>query len=135
MVGYYDLSNGNLYGFLYNGTTYTTLDPPRATYTYVTGVSGDNVIGYYGTNSGNVYGFLYNGTSYTTIAPTRSGLNYALGISGGNVVGTYQYIPKPSGLTLLGIGVATAAGYFGWRQRRQSGTATRHRGIQSADPS
>ncbi len=141
VVGYYYETGGPLsgtpsYGFLYNGTTYTTLAPPGATDTYAEAISGGNVVGYYETSAGRDYGFLYNLTTdtYTTLAPPGATDTYAEAISGGNVVGwyegsggdyafEYQIVPEPSGLFLLGIGFATTAGYLGLRQRMRTSNA------------
>ena len=47
VVGVYGTSSyGPSYGFLYNGTSYTTLDPPGAVSSGAKGISGSNVVGY-----------------------------------------------------------------------------------------
>jgi hypothetical protein len=65
IVGYYE-SGGSVYGFLYNGSSYTTLEVPGMDVTIATGVSGNNVIGFCYSN-GTQYGFLYNSSTYTTL--------------------------------------------------------------------
>src|SRR5208283_4025992 len=61
IVGFYrDSSDNNTHGFLYNGSTYTTIDDPLAgpggTYPY--GISGNNIVGSYLDSSGNYHGFI-----------------------------------------------------------------------------
>ena len=60
-------SSGNTNGFLYNGSTYTTLNDPLAVGTVAWGISGNNIVGYYADSSGNPNGFLYNGSTWTTL--------------------------------------------------------------------
>jgi hypothetical protein len=91
IVGYYGDRNGRIYGFLYNGAAWTTLDDPlAASGTYAYGISGSNIVGYY-LGSGDLYhGFLYNGKTYTTLDdPMGVGGTVASGISGGDIVGNY----------------------------------------------
>lgn len=92
--GYYGIS-GQM-GFLYNGSSYTTLSNPSGT-TSVNGISGNFIVGYYNGLSPNeqstYYGFLYNisTASYTTLnEPLAAYGTYANGVSGNNVVGYYQ---------------------------------------------
>jgi len=69
VVGFYGNSNNTRCGFVYNGSTYTTLDDPNGVNgTDESGcISGSNVVGSY-TDSNNIsHGFLYNGSTYTTI--------------------------------------------------------------------
>src|SRR5271165_6129026 len=48
VVGAYTDSSRNTHGFVYNGSTYTTLDDPLATNgTEATGISGSNIVGPY----------------------------------------------------------------------------------------
>ena len=95
IVGYYIDATGFGHGFLYNGSSYTTLDDPLATgVTAAYGISGNNIVGVYGdATTGFGHGFLYQ--------PEVSA------------------VPAPSSLTLLGTAALTAFGYRGWRSRRQ----------------
>jgi len=45
------------HGFIYDGTTYTTLDVPGAISTYAWGIDGGNIVGVYSDDSGT-HGFL-----------------------------------------------------------------------------
>jgi PEP-CTERM motif-containing protein len=93
---YNDLSPASVHGFLYNGTTYTTLDAPLATAgTYPRSISGGKIAGSYNDAAGS-HGFLYNGATYTTFdnplaVPNQLGENgtYPTGIDGNNIVGYY----------------------------------------------
>ena len=80
-------------GFLYNGSTYTSIvDPLGADGTFPTGISGGTIIGNINTDSGQ-YGFVYNGSTYTQLnCPLANGgsATYPLGISCSNIVGYYS---------------------------------------------
>ena len=81
------------HGFLYNGSTYTTLNAPGASGsgTKATSIYGTTVAGYYYGALGAVHGFLYNSTSssYTTLDFYGATETYIYGIDGANVVGYY----------------------------------------------
>ena len=98
IVGAYLDSSGQQNGFLYDGTTYATLDAPLGTNgTYAQGISGSCIVGYYEDSSDLDHGFLYNGSTstYTTLddplASPDGKVNgtRAYGISGSNIVGAY----------------------------------------------
>ena len=91
IVGYYMDSSNNFHGFLYNGSTYTTLNDPLARNgTFAYGISGSNIVGYYVDSFGE-HGFLYNGSTYTTLNdPLAPNATNAYGISGNNIVGCYS---------------------------------------------
>jgi len=106
IVGYYVDGSSYLHGFLYNGTTYTTLDDPFASEfnnpsyganggTFASGISGNNIVGYYEDDSGEDHGFVT--TFYPQPTPLLddplSGVGLhseAFGIDGNNVVGDYE---------------------------------------------
>ena len=78
------------HGFLYNGSTYTTLDYPGSSQTFARGISGGNIVGSFDDSAG-AHGFLYNGTSYTSLDdPLGTQGTFAYGISGGNIVGYFN---------------------------------------------
>jgi hypothetical protein len=89
---FYDSANA-VHGFLYNGSSYTTLDDPLAggpyPYTYAYGVSGSTVAGFYSASSG-IHGFLYNSGVYTTFDVPGAKDTYIRGISGNHLVGFYD---------------------------------------------
>ena len=105
IVGWYVDANGYAHGFLYNGSTYTTLDDPHGVgSTYAQGIDGSNIVGWYVDSNGHTHGFLYNGSIYTTLDdPNGVGSTYAQGISGGNIVGYYTK-PAPVGVGNYGYG-------------------------------
>jgi hypothetical protein len=88
-------------GFLYNGSTFTSISDPLAGSqgTSPAGISGNNVVGCYYDPTGNLHGFIYtvSTSAYTTLndpsAPssTSGGIvgTVTTGISGNNVVGFY----------------------------------------------
>jgi hypothetical protein len=89
IVGYTFDSNGAVHGFLYNGTSYKTIDDPLSGpySTIAIGISGSNVVGYYRDSNNLDHGFLYNGTSYKTLDNPLGTLGTdANGVSGNKVV-------------------------------------------------
>ena len=52
IVGTYRDANFDERGFLFDGTTYTTLDVPGASNPYARGIDGNNIAGYYIDDSG-----------------------------------------------------------------------------------
>jgi hypothetical protein len=90
VVGYYNDSSGNNNGFLYNGSTWTTLNYPGAVGTVAIGISGNNVVGYYFVDSSSyAHGFLYDGSTWTTLDDPLGLATIAYGIDGDNIVGYY----------------------------------------------
>jgi len=105
IVGYYEDASGTVHGFLFNGSTLTTLDDPLATGTDANGfsgtsadgISGSNIVGHYTGSDGNDHGFLFDGTTYTTLdeplatGSDASGFSGTVinGISGSQVMGYY----------------------------------------------
>ena len=77
-----------LHGFLYNGATYATIDPPGSTNTYPTAISGVTIAGNFNSSGFSIRGFVYDGSAYTPIQ-VSNGETYITGISGNNVVGVY----------------------------------------------
>jgi len=104
IVGYY-LPNvsGPYHGFLFNGSSYTTLDDPSAgtvtipSGTIATGISGGNVVGQYWDTTGEEHGLLFDGSTYTTLTAPQTvddhlslfEGSWASGISGNTIVGGY----------------------------------------------
>ena len=135
-VAYYTDSSGNTHGFLYNGSTWTTLDDPNAAYgTSAQGIFGTNIVGYYTDSSGDTHGFLYNCSTWTTLNDPNADALYgtsAQGISGTNIVGyytdssgnahgflyngsTWTTLDDPNtvtGTSALGISATTIVGYY-----------------------
>ncbi len=93
IVGAYGDSSAIRHGFLYNGTTYTTLDAtvgkrmePRPL-----AIPAATLSGYYDDSSNVRHGFLYNGSTWTALDdPLGTTGTVAYGISGGNIVGAYS---------------------------------------------
>ena len=116
VVGLYSDASGIFHGFLYNGSTYTTLDAPTAIQvnglgTYANGISGNVIVGLFQDDSTG-HGFLYDGSSWITLdAPQASGTE-AKDIDGSRIVG-YFYgpgsrqhgflltVPEPTSLALV----------------------------------
>jgi hypothetical protein len=88
IIGFYYNSSG-IHGFLYDGSTWTTIDEPNAVgETFVEGISGNTLVGWYSDSSDHSDGFI------ATI------------------------VPEPSTVTLLCVGAIAFVGY-GLRRRRQ----------------
>jgi probable HAF family extracellular repeat protein len=78
--------------FLYNGSTYTTINinVPGAYTTHVTGIQGQTIVGYYGNGKANQEsGFIYDGSSFTTLNAPGALLTMPSGVSNGEVVGNW----------------------------------------------
>jgi hypothetical protein len=88
VVGYYYIGS-TAYGFLFTGSSYSTLNVPGAIDTYAYGISGTNIVGY-SYNGTNYSGFLYNGTSYITLNVPGAVDTLIYGIDGNNFVGLYN---------------------------------------------
>jgi hypothetical protein len=87
------------HGFLYGGTSFTTLNDPKATKgTFARGISNGKIVGNYYDAQGS-HGFVYDGLTYatfddpaaalTTVVPGESG-TFANGIDNGRIVGFYE---------------------------------------------
>ena len=60
--------DGNYRSFIYDGTTYTTLDVPGAADTYLYGIDGDNIVGRYSDAD-------YNSQSFVSAIPEPATLS------------------------------------------------------------
>jgi hypothetical protein len=94
-VGFY-VANGINNGFMYNGSSFTTLNDPLGTEgTQIYGISGKNIVGTYVDSAGASHGFLYNGSIFTTIDDPLANETDNLGTSihgissSGELVGYY----------------------------------------------
>jgi hypothetical protein len=108
---------------------YQTLDVPSAvSFTYASGIDGNNIVGSYKGSTVAMYGFLYDGSTYTTIDYPLAISTWIYGIDGNNIVGSYKdsanvyhgfiaSIPEPSSIILLTIGAFTLFGYCLYRKR------------------
>ena len=82
-------------GFLYNGTSFTTLNinnQRNGTQTRAFGISGNTVVGAYLDASGQ-HGFIYNiaTSAWTTLNfPGTTNSTYPMAVSGNNIVGQYS---------------------------------------------
>ncbi len=68
--------------FLYDGTTWTTLNYPGGGQTDVQGIDGNNIVGHCVDG-----GFLYDGTTWTLLNYPGGTFTAAYGIDGNNIVG------------------------------------------------
>ncbi|MFZ3340772.1 MAG: hypothetical protein WA609_04765 [Terriglobales bacterium] len=92
MVGtYYDSADIG-HGFLYSGSTLTTIDPPGSTSTSAWGISDTgSIVGFYSDASGGHNSFLYKKGTFTTIEYPHAAQTIANGInSAGDIVGYYD---------------------------------------------
>jgi hypothetical protein len=100
---YYTAGGADEHGFLYDGTTWTSLNVPGATSatTHVYGMSGNTIAGSYQTGSGSSavsHGFKYNlTTGWTTVDRPGTVGTGVYGIDGDNLVGWYNTGTSQSG--------------------------------------
>jgi hypothetical protein len=109
VVGSYVGADSKGHGYLYDGTSYKTLDVPGAIGTYAAAVSGKNVVGQFG-EDGTSYGFFYNGTSYKTLVVPGSTETIPQSVSGNNVGGKYTDDYRAGGTYSLCV-----AGHYSYR--------------------
>lgn len=96
LVGYYTDASGTAHGFLMQGHSFTTIDPPGSQFPLPTGITGNGeVVGAFLDSGGTPHGFTYEGGAYTTFdVPEPPGVTYGgtvpFGVDPqGDVVGQY----------------------------------------------
>jgi probable HAF family extracellular repeat protein len=95
IVGSYQGTTSGLHGFLYDGSTYSTLSVPLAASggTVAVGInSTGQIVGSYQDTANTYHGFLYNGSTYTSLndPSAGSGGTEAFGINdAGQIIGFY----------------------------------------------
>ncbi len=138
--GQYD-GFGGKFGFYYNGTSFSVIDPVSPFQSQTTSVNGINnageMVGGYTTSSGNTYGYLDVNGIFTTLSVPGASTTWAQGINNlGDIVGYYTNssgtfgflatpntvppisgTPEPSTLVLFGTGIFLM-GYLTLRNRR-----------------
>src|SRR5579859_6880069 len=95
VVGVYRGTNLFNHGFIYNGSTWSTLDEPLTAPgsgigTFPRGIWTTNIVGYYSDTNNHIHGFRYSGSTWSTLDdPLGVNGTFPLGISGTNIVGSY----------------------------------------------
>ena len=96
IVGYWEDTGGGEHGFIFEGSTYTSIDVPNACFTFATGINNNSqILGWYGDNTCTGHGFLLVGSQFTTldvpgVEPSGSGREYFYGINlARDIVGEY----------------------------------------------
>lgn len=96
IAGYYIGQGVGQRGFLYNGSTFTTIEAPSPAFnTWASGIDGANVIGYYSVPTGPgtfvTHGFLLSGVTFATLDCTLPGAVSTLptSIDGNKIAGVY----------------------------------------------
>ena len=93
IVGYDANSNGNRFGSVYDGTTWTSHDHLNAAQTLLNGTDGDNIFGFYLVGA-DVLGAGYGGTTWTRNDYSDLGSGYRYNIDDGNVIGYDSALPR-----------------------------------------
>jgi hypothetical protein len=68
--------------------TYTTIDHPNATDTYLYGIDGNNIVGWYSDASGD-HSFKFDGSNFIPLDNPGGTSTHLHGIDGDNIVGSY----------------------------------------------
>jgi hypothetical protein len=115
VVGTYTDSSNVLHGFLFNGSSYETIDDPlRVGGTVATGIFGSTIVGYYVDAAAYRHGFMYNGSSFTTVNAPQAAANgtgtQIWGISGNIIVGSYEDASSEHRVRLQRFVVSVAPG-------------------------
>jgi hypothetical protein len=74
---------------LYDGTSWSIIQPPGSPSAGAWGISGNTIVGYYDDSGWVEHGFIYDGTNYTTIDGPGATATFLCGISGRYIAGTY----------------------------------------------
>lgn len=109
IVGYYVDASSVAHGFLFDGTTWSTLDFPGAKATQAYGISGNNIVGSYTDSKNRSHGFVYDGTTWTTLDDPlfpAAGMTSLHGIDGKNIVGFTISTPVSAAFLYDGISFA-----------------------------
>lgn len=93
IVGLYS-SGPQIHGYLYDGTTYTTLDAPfpGSDFTQAYGIYGNLIVGRYNDSNKITHSLLFDGTTYTSLPDPESGIRGAVStaIFENDIVGYYS---------------------------------------------
>jgi len=103
--------------------SWTVLDYPGASNTYVLGISGSNIVGSYRWPqdvSDIIHGFLYNIESQTWVIVDmpRTDRTTPLGISGSSIVGRYSLIDEPGEYNFVANGAMCSVFSMPWGDNR-----------------
>lgn len=80
IVGYYVDSLSVSHGYLYNGSTYTTIDDPLGKYNQARGSFGVEIVGEYQDVSNGLHGYIYNPRRDTNATPEPGSISMLIGI-------------------------------------------------------
>jgi len=129
IVGSFDDPLGT-HGFIATGNLITTLDHPLGEFlgTFLTGVSGQNVVGNYVTLQDGAHGFLYDGAQFIPVDVPGATDTTVNGIDGDRIVGSYTdaagathgfvaVVPEPAAAVVSGAAILGAAARRPCRRR------------------
>jgi hypothetical protein len=115
------VGGGVVDGFVYDGTTWTSISSPISGYPYARDIQGTLIVGDYW-NGAEYHGLMYDGSNYTFFDVPGSRMAWIYGIDGGRLVGSYYdpagplmhgyyttVIPAPGAVLLAGLGAGLVA--------------------------
>jgi len=117
------------FGFIFDGTTYTTLNVPGSTLTGPTGINNQGMISITSANQGATYSaYIYDGTNYTKIDAPGYTDSYAGGIN--NLGDVSITVDKTQGTHQVEYGGVFSGGqYYFFSYRNRENELTRSAGI------
>jgi hypothetical protein len=110
LVGYVwdgQQTHGQQRAVLYDGTSWSIIQPSGSPSAGAQDISGNTIVGWYADSDWIYHGFIYDGTNYTTVDVPGATSTDLRGISGSTMVGTYVDASGVHGLLYDGTACTT----------------------------